>query len=49
VFRDVYGRKNAKEVCARGVLSFLRDIGRQRLEEIEERVVVGRENLDESP
>ncbi|KAM3067021.1 hypothetical protein ACMFMG_011803 [Clarireedia jacksonii] len=49
VFRDVYGKKNAKEVCARGVLSFLRDIERQRLEGIEERVVVGSENLDESP
>ncbi|KAM3070265.1 hypothetical protein ACMFMG_010101 [Clarireedia jacksonii] len=35
-FRDVYGKKNAKEVCARMVLSFLRDIERLRLEGVEE-------------
>ncbi|KAB8297181.1 hypothetical protein EYC80_002559 [Monilinia laxa] len=33
-FRDIHGRKRAKEVCAKVVWSFLKDIERQRLESI---------------
>ncbi|KAI9646203.1 hypothetical protein NHQ30_005643 [Ciborinia camelliae] len=35
-FRDIFGKKKAKEVCAKEVWNFLKDIERQRLEKVED-------------
>jgi hypothetical protein len=35
-FKNVYGKKNAKEMCAREVLAYMRNFGRQRAEHVKD-------------
>lgn len=42
-FRDIYGKKKAKEVCAKIVWLFLKDIERQRVKGIEDAMIEGAE------
>lgn len=46
-FTHVYGKKNAKEVCAKEVFSFLKDIERQRSEQYEEATTGKRKRDDD--
>ncbi|KAJ8065585.1 hypothetical protein OCU04_006263 [Sclerotinia nivalis] len=48
-FRDIYGKKKAREVCAREVWYFLKDIERQRLEGIEDQEVEIKREREETP
>ncbi|ESZ97637.1 hypothetical protein SBOR_1981 [Sclerotinia borealis F-4128] len=48
-FRDIYGKKKAKEVCAKEVWSFLKDTERQRLEGIEDSGIEKKRTKKETP